>query len=463
MLPLWTWSSGRLVARALLNVKAVQAARPAEREYLVSDGDGLFLRVLPTGKKTWQFIYTQGKRRRKLSLGDTSDVSLAAARDRAAEERDHVVAGNDPRVAHLAREAAQARELAQLRADAESKNAENLTLQAMLDTWLVDGVSRSDGNAALRASFNKYVVPRLGKKRVRETTEADIRDALRAVGRLKGKNRTAVLLLADIRQMFRWAEKRRPWRQLLVEGNPAELVDAKQVVQPDYDLANERDRVLSVEEIRALRDALSQSEAEYAASADKRVAARPLNTETQLALWIMLSTCCRVGELSCARWENVNLTTGEWLVPRENTKTKKADWMVFLSPFAARQFQALYEITKTSPWCFPGRDQKEPLDGKTIAKQIGDRQFQFKQRKELKNRRNDNSLVLSGREWTPHDLRRTGSTLMQSLGVQEHVRERCLNHTIGGKLGRVYGRYEFANEKRAAWKLLGERIEAILS
>jgi integrase len=124
--------------------------------------------------------------------------------------------------------------------------------------------------------------------------------------------------------------------------------------------------------------------------------------------------------------------------------------------------QALHEMTKTSPWCFPGRNRMDPLDGKSISKQIGDRQFQFKQRKELKNRRNDNSLVLSGSEWTPHDLRRTGSTFMQSLGVQEHVRERCLNHIVGGKLGRVYGRYEFASEKRAAWKLLGEHLEAIL-
>jgi hypothetical protein len=27
----------------------------------------------------------------------------------------------------------------------------------------------------------------------------------------------------------------------------------------------------------------------------------PLNAETKLATWIMLATCCRVGELSCAR------------------------------------------------------------------------------------------------------------------------------------------------------------------
>ena len=41
----------------------------------------------------------------------------------------------------------------------------------------------------------------------------------------------------------------------------------------------------------------------------------------------------------------------------------------------------------------------------------------------MSKRRNDNTLVLARgkhREWTPHDLRRTGSTLTQRLGVPEH-------------------------------------------
>lgn len=450
------------MARALLNVKSIQAAKPAQREYLVSDGDGLFLRVLPSGKKTWQFIYTQGSRRRKLAFGDVSDVSLSSAREQAQIERARVGSGDDPRVAHLVREGQQAKELARIEAESERQKAENLPLQSMVEAWLTDGVTRGDANVALRRSFENHVLPKLGKRPVRDVGETDIRDVLRAVGRTKGKNRTAVLLLADIRQLFRWAEKRRPWRQLLVEGNPAELVDAKQVVQPAYDLANERDRVLSANEIRALRDAFARTQVAYDSAADKRTAIRPLGAETRFAVWIMLSTCCRVGELTCARWENLNLQTGEWLVPRENTKTKRTEWMVFLSDFAIRQFQSLHEITHDSPWCFPARNHEGSLDGKSISKQIGDRQFQFKNREKLKNRRNDNTLVLPEGEWTPHDLRRTGSTLMQSLGVSEHVRERCLNHTVGGKLGRIYGRYEFANEKREAWKLLGVRLEAIL-
>ena len=86
-----------------------------------------------------------------------------------------------------------------MKAEAERLKADNLTLQAMIDAC----VSRSDANAGLRASLNRYVIPKLGRKPVRETTEIDIRDVLRVVGRAKGKNRTAVLLLADIRQLFR--------------------------------------------------------------------------------------------------------------------------------------------------------------------------------------------------------------------------------------------------------------------
>jgi hypothetical protein len=51
---------------------------------------------------------------------------------------------------------------------------------------------------------------------------------------------------------------------------------------------------------------------------------------------------------------------------------------------------------------------------------------------------------------------------MQSLGVPEHVRERCLNHVVGGKLGRIYGRHEFSNEKREAWRMLGDYLDAAL-
>lgn len=52
------------------------------------------------------------------------------------------------------------------------------------------------------------------------------------------------------------------------------------------------------------------------------------------------------------------------------------------------------------------------------------------------------ALFLSGGDWTPHDLRRTGATLLQSLGVTLEIIERVLNHTEPNKLRLTYQRYD---------------------
>lgn len=177
-----------------------------------------------------------------------------------------------------------------------------------------------------------------------------------------------------------------------------------------------------------------------------------------------------------ARWEHVNLDTAEWLVPAENTKTK-TEWRVYLSDFALRQFKALHELTGETEWCFPARSIGQQRDGappasthvcvKSVSKQIGDRQMEFKNRKPLKHRRHDNALVLSegkNGEWTPHDLRRTAATMMQALRVSPDVIDRCQNHVLAGsKVRRHYLHHDYAEEKREAWRLLGERIEVILT
>ncbi|MFA7394303.1 MAG: Arm DNA-binding domain-containing protein, partial [Pigmentiphaga sp.] len=71
-----------------LTAKTIELAQPANKEYLLSDGEKLYLRVHPSGGKSWQFNYTsiEGKRV-KLTLGAYPEISLASARELAAEQR----------------------------------------------------------------------------------------------------------------------------------------------------------------------------------------------------------------------------------------------------------------------------------------------------------------------------------------------------------------------------------------
>ena len=73
------------------------------------------------------------------------------------------------------------------------------------------------------------------------------------------------------------------------------------------------------------------------------------------------------------------------------------------------------------------------------------------------------ALLLPGGKWTPHDLRRTGATIMTALGVLPEVAERCLNHTEENTVKRIYQRHSYAVEMADAWKRLGTYLEKLTS
>jgi integrase len=448
-----------------IELKSVTAAWRGDT---LTDGDGLVgeVRVATDGTISIRFKYAfrWDSKVAWQQCGTWPRTSLEAVRHERDRARELVRAGINPRDRKkVERIEAQAKVKAII-AEAEIQATERLTNRDMFEAWMKDGVMRADANAELRRLFEKDLMPHLGHRAVRDTTDSHLRDALRRVARNRECPGLAVMMLADLRQMYRWAEKRKPWRALLVEGDPSQLVDVKSVVPAGYKVGV-RDRILDSEEIRELRSLFEKGEAIYEAAPDRRRATRPVQKQTQFAMWIALSTLCRIGELLKARWENVDLETGEWFVPAEDTKTK-VEWLVFLSDFSLIQFKKLQEITGSSEWCFPSASGKAPLNAKTMAKQLGDRQIQFKERKDLRARCNDNSLVLAqGRNgaWTPHDLRRTGATVMQQLGITPDIIDRCQNHVLpGSKVRRHYLHYDFAKEKLDAWQALGKRLQAIL-
>nr|WP_254872446.1 site-specific integrase [Pseudomonas aeruginosa] len=403
-------------------------------------------------------------------LGSWPKKSLAQIRAERDEVKATVTKGIDPTAARKAAKIEAQAAIAATIAEAERQAAENKTVADLFEEWMRDGVSRQDGNAELRRSFTKDVLPLIGEKPLRTLTEKDLLNVLRSV-KARGLNRTVVIRSKDIGQMLRWAEKRKPWRTLMADGNPADLVDVNKLLDHDYE--EQRDRLLSPDEIRELRDIFARLERNYDALpvSQKYSGIRPVNQRVQCAVWICLSTLCRIGELLKSEWRHVDLEKGTWFIPAEATKGhkgKRQDHHVFLSSFALSQFKRLKEETGHTPFCFPSKDEKTHVDTKTVSKLIGDRQCRFKNRsKPLTGRHHDDSLVLSKGtkgEWTPHDLRRTGATMMQELGVTLEIIDRCQNHLLGGsKVRRHYLHHDYATEKTEAWKVLGERVEIILA
>ena len=107
------------------------------------------------------------------------------------------------------------------------------------------------------------------------------------------------MIFSLVRQMFRFAQDRD-----IIENDPTAAIRKAKIGGKDV----ERDRVLSDAEIRDLRAKLP--------------GARVLDS-TEIAVWLCLSTLCRIGELLRARWAEVDFDNRTWRIPPENSKNGK--------------------------------------------------------------------------------------------------------------------------------------------
>jgi len=210
--------SGRGRKWTVAELKAI----PADwRGDALRDGDGLvgavrFIEGDSAPRVHFRYEYKREGRKAWHYCGTWPMSSLDAIRRARDEARETLKRGLDPNAKREADRIEAREQVKATLAAEERRRAEDASVQDLYDQWIRDGVLRRDGNAALKRSFERDVLPTLGAKPVRLVTEHDVRCVLRALV-ARGVNRTAVEVHRNIKQMFRWAEKRQPWRRLLQE------------------------------------------------------------------------------------------------------------------------------------------------------------------------------------------------------------------------------------------------------
>lgn len=74
--------------------------------------------------------------------------------------------------------------------------------------------------------------------------------------------------------------------------------------------------------------------------------------------------------------------------------------------------------------------------------------------------RRQDGLVLPVGGWTPHDLRRTGRTMLSELGCSNEIAEAILGHIPPGIVG-IYNAYTYDRERREWLTRLADRLEML--
>lgn len=400
----------------------VRNAKPKQRPYKLYDGDGLFLRVPPSGVKSWQLRYKHNGSEQVYSIGKLKRVSLKEAREQVHQLLKLVANGL---------QLTKYREVERERRLIEQGN----TFGAVAEQW----VSRSarvkrwseDHELKVRRSLGLAETPRGGcgsvlRRRLnqRPITEVDARVVYSVTLELE-RNRAA--MAEKVRSRIRAVMNYAVWAGL-IPGNPLPRAEGGE----EHAERRHYAAVTSLEGIgvilRAARDLQPQP-----------------CSGIQRAHTLLAFTALRIGEIVNARWDEFQLdgvnvpigdghatrfdpNAGNWTIPRERMKQhrdkQRGPHVVPLSPGLLSQLRAWREADGADVvWvCLARPGAERPITAESVEKH-------YRHKLHLKD------------QHSPHSWRSAFSTVCRDAGKDADVIESQLDHKVGqDKVASIYDR-----------------------
>jgi len=374
-----------------LTDRQVQTARPAEKEYKLSDEKGMYLLVTKAGTKSFRLKYRFHGKEKKLILGTYPSVSLKQARELREIARQQLASGIDPSAARKAEKAA------------------NLALSAhsfevIAREWFTTKLSDKTENYQRKviSAMERDLFPKLGPRPIQEIKAPELLQALRAIeerGAVETAHRTKQLA----GQVFRYA---------IATGR------AERDPTPDLKgaLTNHKaQHFAAVTDPKAVGQLMANIE-EYNGTPVVKAALKCS------ALWF-----CRPGELRHLEWNQINWEEKRIELIAEKTHQQH---LIPLCNQSVTILEALHPITSRSRYVFPS--------AKSAARAMSENAV----RAALRTMGYDNNTM------TSHGFRAMARTLLDEvLGYRVEWIEQQLAHAVKDANGRAYNRTKHLKQR----------------
>jgi integrase len=398
---------------------------PGKAKVMLSDGDGLFLRVRSNGSKHWFFRFTFGGKVREQCLGAYPDVSLSVARDLRDVSRALVKQGKDPILEAANQKADNAKAQVEKAKAHEDEQARARTFSELVDEYTeTDKFKKSITHEGFRRQWKSQVERHLyptfdnGNMPIGHITKELSVRALKAIWPVKPK--TAKNLRERLDKILGYAI----WKGYRDGPNPAAWTD-------------------NLEHEFALPKGGKHAALPYAKVADFLESLRAMHQARRdtYCLEFMILTAVRSGEARKATWAEIDWEKALWTIPAAHTKRKR-DHVVPLSRGAI----ALLKSVR-------GNEEIDPTD------------LVFPSRRGLRLPHSGLHTLCRGlnEAITIHGFR---STFRDWVGDEtdfdSEAAEFCLAHVKRGTEG-AYRRQESAEKRRRimqAWGLFCDRNDA---
>ncbi len=387
-----------------LSPTQVKQAKPGAKDYLLTDGKGLALKIKPTGAKSWVFKYLNPRlgKRSNIGFGAYPAVSLAEARRHRDSALELLAKGIDPK---------QHRDEKELQIRYLNDN----TLERAVRQWFTLKKTKvSPGYAAdIMRSLERYILPSLGQTPITEIKAPATIAVLKPVA-AKGALETVKRLAQRLNEVMTYAVNTG-----MVDANP--LAGIRHAFESP---AKKNQPTLKPEQLPDLMKALTTASI-------KRI--------TRYLIEWQLNTMVRPSEAAGTRWDEIDLENKVWNVPAERMK-KKRPHTVPLSPQAINLLRAMKPISGHREYVFPAdrdpRKHANPQTANMALKRMG-----FK------------AMLVA------HGLRALASTTLNEQGFNPDVIEAALAHVDSNEVRAAYNRAEYLEQRRVMMNWWSKHIE----
>jgi integrase len=381
---------------------SIKQAKPKDKQYKLTDGEGMYLRVYPNGSKYWQLQFWFEGKQKILSFGVWPYISLKEARDKRFESKKKIKEGINP--IEEKKEILKSHNFIQ----EEKKLRETTTFNMVAKEWFsrqsLQWTERHSRDVL--SSLNMHVYPDLGEMPISSILKQDLISTLRKL-EAEGKYETCYRIRQKIEAIFSYAEI-----EGHCSGNPA--IGLQQILikpQPKNHAS------LPISELPVFLKKIVDDSGAF--------------PTTKLAMMFMIHVFVRTNSLRHAMWNDFNLECDEplWIVPDYDMKNK----IEFHVPLSSQSVKILEEMKKFSGpngFVFPQvRYPQKAMSNNTL--------LYF-----------SNRLGYAGRN-TIHGFRKVASTSLHDSGLWSYeVVEKQMSHLVGTKVSRAYNRAEHLDERR---------------
>ncbi|MFG5039078.1 tyrosine-type recombinase/integrase [Vibrio cholerae] len=376
-----------------LSATEVKNAKAKEKEYYLVDGQGLKLRVLPSGSKQWLFNYyrpTNGKRA-NLNLGRFPDVSLVQARKASLNAKELIAQGIDPQDERKRQQQAHKEihehTFVNVAKDWFAIKQHDVTPDYALDIW---------------RSLELHIFPHISEKPVKAITAPEIIDLLKPI-EAKGSLETVKRLTQRLNEVMNFATNCG-----LIQANPLTGIKAAFKKPKKENMA-----ALTPAELPELMGAIANAS---------------IKRTTRCLLEWQLHTMTRPAEASGARWDEIDWEEKVWTIPAERMK-KRREHRIPLTEQMLALLEVMKPISGHRDFIFPSdRDPKKPCNSQTANMAL-------------------KRMGFAGR-LVSHGLRSLASTTLNEQGFDPDLVEAALAHVDDNQVRSAYNRTDYLERRK---------------